>query len=82
MAGEHQGDDREGMVESKYGADGHGCGCGLGRTAAKNTGRRGKSIARRGWEKTYICLPRLFGVLLKRKVHDAPRSDRCVHAQL
>jgi len=45
MAGEHQGDDRERLVESKYGTHRQGCGRGLGRTTAEDTGRRGKSMA-------------------------------------
>lgn len=43
MAGEHQGNDSERMVESEHGKDGQGFGVGLGRTTAEDTGRRGKN---------------------------------------
>lgn len=46
MAGEHQGNDRERMVESEHGTDRQGLrGAGPGRTAAaENAGRGGKSM--------------------------------------
>lgn len=43
MAGEHQGINRQRVVESEHGTDRQGRGGGLGRTAAEDTGRGGNN---------------------------------------
>lgn len=60
MAGEYQGDDRERMVESKYGTDRQGVSCGLGRTEAKDTRRRGKSMFDTNFHNKCIYLPYIY----------------------